>query len=170
MPSRYKLRMLFLALVPIILIALLILGRRPPAIANAITITFLKYTNAPGGNWRFALFSVSNQAPYTVRGYEDWVEIDGLSGYKGPAIHPGPTPPPELKAHRSMLMAVGEPYGQPDIPEGGRWRFAMAFSRYTWRTWWLDQAFRGRLPLRVDPQRVLNPTNHVTITTAWLTK
>jgi hypothetical protein len=162
--------MLLLALVAIILIALVTLRSRPPAIANAITITFLGYTNAPGGNWRFALFSISNQAPYTVRGYEDWVEVDGLPDYKGPATHPGPMRQPELKAHRSMLMAIGEPYGQPEIPEGGRWRFAMAFARYTWRTWWLDEAFRGRLPLRVDAGRVLNATNRVTVTTAWLTK
>jgi hypothetical protein len=52
----------------------------------------------------------------------------------------------------------------------------MSFSRYTWRGWWLDQAFRGRLPLKVGPfvmvdaQRVFNPTNHVTVITPWLTK
>lgn len=179
MLSRYKRRMLFSALMAITVIVLLSLSSRPPAIANALAITFLGYTNAPGGNWRFALFSVSNQAPYTVRGYEDWVEIESVPDYKGPAIHPvaaGPLPAPELKPHRSMLMAVGEPLGEHEIPEGGHWRFAMAFSRHTWRTWWLDQSIRGRLPLKVGPvvmvdsQRIFNPSNHVTVTTAWLTK
>src|SRR5690242_1933151 len=101
--------MLLSAVMVIVLIALLFLSSRPPAITNALAITFVGYTKARGSNnWRFALFSVSNQAPYTVRGYEDWVEIEGVPDYKGPAMHPGPMPVPELKAHRSMLMAVDE--------------------------------------------------------------
>jgi len=68
MRGRYKRWLLLSALLAIILLALLTLTSRPPAIASAITITFLGYTNAqPGNNWRFALFSISNQAPYTVR-------------------------------------------------------------------------------------------------------
>jgi hypothetical protein len=174
MRVRYKGRLVIAALVVITLIALLTFSSRPPAIAGAITITFLGYTNAqPGNNWRFALFSVYNQAAYTVRGYEDSVEVEGVPDRKRQATHPGYAPALELKAGQSMLMAIGEPY---DLPAAGRWRFAMAFSRYTWRSWWLDKSFSGRLPLKVGPvvlvdsQRVLDPTNHVTVTTAWLTK
>ena len=167
MRGRNKRLALVSALVAIILLALLTLSSRPPAIGNAFSITFIGYTNAqPNNNWRFALFSISNQAPYTVRGYEDSVEVEGAPDQKGPAIHPGPVPWPELKAGQSMVMAVGEPVA---LPEAGRWRFAMSFSRYTWREWWLDQSVRRRLPLLVNPQRP-NPTNHVSVTTAWLTK
>jgi hypothetical protein len=167
--GRYKRWALLSALLAIILLALLTLSSRPPAIASAITITFFGYTNAqPGNNWRFALFSISNQAPYTVRGYADSVEVEGVPDHKGPAIHPAYFPPPELKAGQSMLMAVGEPYGLREygLAETGRWRFAMSFARCTWRTWWLDKSLRGRLPFREG----LYPTNQVAVTTAWLTK
>jgi hypothetical protein len=75
MRVRYKRRVVIAALVAIVLIALLTLSSRPPATVTALAITFIGYTNAPGGNWRFALFSVSNQASYTVRGYEDSVDV-----------------------------------------------------------------------------------------------
>jgi hypothetical protein len=178
MRRRYKRWLLLLALMAVILVALLNLVNRPPATVSAIAITFLGYTNPPGNDTRFALFSVSNQASYTVRWYSDSVEIEGDPSYKAPTVNPnlpGYTRGSVLKAGRSMLMAVGEPYGQPGIPETARWRFAMSFSRYTWRVWWVDQSFGSRLPLKVGPfwpvdaQRVFNPTNHVTATTAWLT-
>jgi hypothetical protein len=165
MRGRKKRLALLSALAAIILLALLTLSSRPPASGNTFTITFIGYTNAqPNNNWRFALFSVSNQAPYTVRGYEDLVEVEGAPDQKGPAIHPSPIPWPELKAGGSMVMAVGEPVA---LPEAGRWRFAMSFSRYTWRERLLDQSVRRKLPLRV---KALNLTNRVTVTTAWLTK
>ena len=180
MRGRYKRWVLLSALLTILLVVLVILSSRPPATHSAITATFLGYTNAPnagGGDTRFALFSLSNQAPYTVRWYGDSVEVEGVPSYHtGPAMNPnlpGYTRASVLKAGRTLLMAVGEPY---DLPETGRWRFAMSYSRYTWRAWWVDQAFRGKLPFRVGPvvlvdaQRVLNATNHVTVTTAWLTK
>jgi hypothetical protein len=180
MRGRYKRRVVIAALVAVILIALLTLSSRPPATVSAIATAFLGYTNAPDSTTRFALFSVSNQAPYTVRWYGDSVEVEGVPSYHtGPTVHPnlpGFTRPPVLKAGRSIMMAVGEPYSQPAVPDTDRWRFAMSFSRYTWRAWWVDQAFRGRLPLGVGPvvlvdaRRILNPTNHVIVTTAWLTK
>jgi hypothetical protein len=164
--------------VAIIVIALLTFSRRPPAIASAVGITFLGYTNSPVSNWRYALFSVSNQGPYTVKWGADSVEVEveGVAYYTGPAVHPnlsGFTFPPELKGGRSMLMAIGEPI---DLPKTGRWKFTMSFSRYSWRMWWLDHASRWRLPLRigsivlVDAQRIYNPSNYVAVTTVWLTK
>jgi hypothetical protein len=176
MRGRSKRWMLLSALVVIILITLVTLSNRTPATSSAIAITFLGYTNAPGNDWRYALFSVSNQAPYAVRWHGDSVEVEGLAYHTGPTVNPGlpgSGRAPELKAGRSMHMAVGEPH---DVPENTRWRFAMSYSRYTWRAWWLDQAFRGRLPLKVGPfllvdsQRILNRTNQVTITTSWLSK
>jgi hypothetical protein len=125
MRGRYKRRVVIAALVAIILIVLLTLSNRPPATVSAIAITFLGYTNAPGSHARFAVFSVSNQAPYTVRWYGDSVEVEGVPYHKGPTINanlPGYTRESVLKVRRSMLMAVGEPY---DLPKTGRWRFAM---------------------------------------------
>ena len=72
-----------------------------------------------------------------------------------------------------MLVAVGEPF---DCEPNGRWRFAMPFSRYTWKERWLEQGFRHNTLLRfnkvlgVDDQRILNPSNHVNVASAWLTK
>jgi hypothetical protein len=171
MRVRYKRRVAIAALAAITLIARLTFTGRPPATVTALAVTLIGYTNAlPGGNWRFALFSVSNQAPYTVRGYEDSVDVWGFPAIKRPAIHPAYAPALELKAGQSVLTAVEEPF---DLPTG-RWRYVMSFSRYTWRTWWYDKSLtRKWLPLRVGPVVLadsLNPTNRVTVTTAWLTK
>src|SRR5437879_5787453 len=106
MRGRYKRWVLISALVAIILIALLTLNSRPRATVSAVGITFLGYTNPPGNHIRFALFCVSNQAPYTVRWYGDSVEVEGVPSYRnGPTINPnlpGVTRPPELKPRRSM--------------------------------------------------------------------
>jgi hypothetical protein len=101
MRVRYKRRVVIAALAAIILTLFLILSSRPPATVTALAVTFIGYTNAPGGNWRFALFSVSNQAPYTVRGYEDSVEVWGFPDQKRAAIHPASIPALELKAGQS---------------------------------------------------------------------
>lgn len=174
MRARHRRWVLISALVAMILIALLALSSRPRATGRAVAIAFLGYTNPPGSDTRFALFSVSNQAPYTVRWYGDWVEVEDVPYHKARIANPnlpGFTHAPVLEGGRSLLMAVGEPS---DEPGNGRWRFGMLFSRYTWRAWWVDQSFRGKLPLKagpfvlVDAQRVLNPSNHVTVTTEWL--
>lgn len=176
MRARHKRWVLISGLLAIILIAFLALSSRPPATGSAVAIAFLGYTNSPGNHMRFALFSVSNQAPYSVRWYGDWVEVDGVPYHKAPIANSslaGFRRAPVLEGGRSLLMAVGEPS---DEPGNGRWRFAMLFSRYTWRAWWVDQSFRGKLPLKVGPfvlvdaQRVLNQSNHVTVTTEWLTR
>jgi hypothetical protein len=83
MAGRYKRWLVLLTLMAVILIALLNLTNRPPATVSAIALTFLGYTNPPGNNTRFALLSVSNQAPYTVKWYGDWVEVEGVPEHKG---------------------------------------------------------------------------------------
>jgi hypothetical protein len=144
--------------------------------ANAVAMTFVGYTNPPGNRLRFALFSVSNQAPYTVRWRGNWVEVEGNPSHWARTVNPslpGYTFASVLKVGESLRLAVGEPS---NASETGRWRLAMSFSRYTWRERWLDLSLRHNLPLELGPivmadaQRILNPSNSVTVTTAWLTQ
>ncbi len=148
---------------------------QPPATISAIGMTFVGYTNAPNNNGRFAMFSVSNHAGHSIRWWGDWVEVEGSSEHKARIVNPslpGFTKNPVLKAGASLRLAVGDPFSG---PETGRWRFIMSFSRYSLRERWLDFSFRHRLPLKIGPivlvddQRILNPTNHVTVSSKWLT-
>ena len=151
-------------------------GSGPSPTANAVAMTFVGYTNPPGNRLRFALFAVSNQAPYTVRWRGNWVEVGGNPNHLARTVNPslpGYNFASVLKVGESLRLAVGEPS---NASETGRWRLAMSFSRYTWRERWFDFSFRHKLPLRLgpivlaDPQRILNPSNSVTVTTAWLTE
>jgi len=143
--------------------------------ASAVAMTFVGYTNPPVGHTRFALFSLSNQAPYAVRWRGSWTELEGNPNHMARVTNRSLpcSYEPVLKAGASLTLAVGEPV---DASETRRWRFAMLFSRYRWRERWLDFSFRHKLPLRlgkimlVDAQRVLSPTNCVTVTTAWFGK
>jgi len=173
MRTRHKRWALLWVLIGSLLLAILLISK-PAATTNAIAITFVGYTNLPANPTRFAVFSASNQAPYAVRWRGQWVEVEGEQNRKAPVINPtlpGLPRQPTLKAGGSIRMAIGEPfYGS----ETGRWRFAMWFSRHTWQSRWLDFSFKHRLPLRlgpillVDGQRILDPTNHVTVTSKWL--
>ncbi len=167
---------LLIVLVTVLLVAFLSLSGHPRATASAVAMTFVGYTNSPGSDLRFALFSVSNQAPYSVRWRGSWVEVEGSAAHKAETVNPslpGFTREPRLKARSSLRVAIGEPSYE---SETGRWRFAMSFVPYTWRERWFDFSARHKLPLRlgslvfVDAQRILNPSNNVTVTTAWLTK
>ncbi len=163
-------------LVAVLLVVFLSLRGHPRATASAVAMTFVGYTNPPGSDLRFALFSVSNQAPYAVRWRGSWVEVEGSPYHKAGTINPslpGFTREPALKAGGSLSLAIGEPFY---ASESGRWRFAMSFVIYTWRERWFDFSARHKLPLRlgslviVDAQRMLSPSNNATVTTAWLTK
>jgi len=163
------------ALLLVIPVALIISRSNPTATASAVAITFGGYTNSPTGR-RFALFSVSNHAGYTARWRNDWVEVDGNPNHQAkitdPSL-PGSTYDPVLKAGESLTLAVGEPN---DASEIAPWRLAMSFSRYTIRERWLDFSLRHRLPLGVGPfvlvdaQKILSPSNRVTVTTEWISK
>jgi hypothetical protein len=169
--------MLLLALVAIVAIIIIWSMRTEPlATSNAVTITAVGYTNPPGDSLRFALFSISNQTPYSIRWHGDWVEVEGRADHKGRTINPnlpGYTYGPVLKKGEALTLAVGEPFYSSEV---GRWRLAMSFSRYTTREWWYFFAPRHKLPLQlgplvlVDGQRVLDPSNHVTTSSSWLTK
>jgi|SRR5438309_1584286 len=176
MRAKFRRSAVLLILGAMSLLAILLFRSHPPATPTAIAMTFVGYTNLPGNNLRFALFSISNQATYPVRWYGDWVEVEGAPYHKARITNPslpGWTRAPVLQAGGVLPMAVGEPS---DDSETGRWRFAMSFSRYTWRSRWLDFSFRHKLPLRLgsivllDDQRILNPSNHVTVATGWLPK
>lgn len=94
----------------VLVVALLILRGSPRATASAVAITFVAYTNPPGNHLRFALFSVSNQAPYAVRWRGSWVEVEGEPYHRAEIINPrlpGFPMKPALKAGGSLTMAIG---------------------------------------------------------------
>jgi hypothetical protein len=149
--------------------------RTGPTPASAVAMIRLGYTNPAVGHGRFVLLCVSNQAPPTVRLRGNWVEVEGSPFHWARTINPS-LPcniPPVLKGRASITFAVGEPT---DASETRRWRFGILSTRYTWQEQWFDFSFRHKLPLKlgpivlVDAQRVLNPSNCVTVTTEWLTK
>jgi hypothetical protein len=176
MRARYKRWKLLAALAAILLFAFLTLSHGPRATTSAVAITFVGYTNPPDSDLRFVLFSVSNRAPFAVRWHGSWVEIEGDPGPKAETINrslPGFTRQPTLKAGAALSLAIGEPLYD---SETARWRFAMSFTRYTWRERWFEFSVRHKLPLRlgslvlVDTERIFNPSNNVTVATAWLKK
>lgn len=175
MRAPHKRRILLAVLAAVLLVALLSLSRGPRATTGAVAMTFIGYTNLPGNHLRFALFCVSNQAPHAVRWRGSWVEVEGNSEHKAETFNPNlPFPrEPVLKARGSLRVAIGEPLYD---SESGRWRYARSFAPYTWRERWFDFSVRHKLPLKlgsvvfIDTQSMLNPSNNVTVTTAWLTK
>ena len=176
MRARYIRWGLVAVLVIVLAVVIFSIGSHPSATSSAIEMTFVGYTNLPGNDLRFALFSVSNQAAYAIRWRGDWVEVEGSQDHKGRVVNsslPGYTYEPVLKAGASLDFAVGEPFY---AFETGRWRFSMSFSRYSVPERWFDLSLRHKLPLKlgplvlVDSQRILSPSNRVTVSTAWLTK
>ena len=104
---------LLAVLTAVLLVAFLMLSGCPRAKISAVVITFVGYTNPPVGHFRFALFSVSNQAPYAVKWRGSWVEVEGKPEHMGETINPnlpGFTRQPILKAGGSLTMAIGEPF------------------------------------------------------------
>src|SRR5512133_1795105 len=125
MRAPYKRWTLLVVLAAVSLVAFLSLSSRPRATASVVAMTFGGYTNLPGNPLRFALFSVSNQAPYAIKWRGSWVEVEGSSDHKAPTVNPnlpGFTRQPVLKAGGALRMAIGEPFYD---SESGRWRFAL---------------------------------------------
>ncbi len=145
-----------------------------PRQGKAVIISFVGYTNANNTSRRFALFSVSNQAPYSIVWRGDWVEVEGNPEHKGRITNPT-LPGSEferiLTGGHSLTMAVGEPI---DSSQSERWRFTVAFSKYKLEERLLDLSAGRNLPmklvwlLRVDNQRILSPSNRVAVSSAWL--
>ncbi len=157
-----------------LLIAICLWPRREIPTAGAVNIAFLGYTNAPNNNSRFALFSITNRAAYTIRWHDDWVEVEGNAQHKAKVINPALPEckrAPVLKARGNLILAVGIPL---EAMESGRWKYCAAFSCYSLEERWLDFSFRHKLPLAlgpiklVDAQRIWNPTNRVTVSSEWL--
>jgi hypothetical protein len=173
-------RKVWLVLVISFMALLLIISVAPDSttstVSNAVTISFVGYTNPPGNVTRFALFWVSNAATCSIHWRNNWVEVEGHPDHMARTVNrtlPGYTYDAVLRSGRSMPMAVAEPF---DSTESGRWKFVMMYSPYRIQEWWLDLSFQHNLPLKlgplvlVDSQRVLNPSNFVTINSEWLTK
>jgi len=172
----YKRWGLILVLVALLGCVLLAIRKPPPTTASAVAIKFVGYTNLPNDDLRFALFSVSNQASYAIRWRGNWVELEGSQDHKAETVNPslpGYTYDPVLKMGESVDFAVGEPS---DAKESGRWRFSVSFTRYSVQERWFDFSWRHKLPTEIGPlvlvdsQRILSRTNHVTVSTEWLTK
>lgn len=176
MSAHSKRRGLVLAGLAVILVVAILSTRSVPlATANAIEMTFVGYTNPPSNFGRFAVLSVSNRAGYRIVWRGDWVEVQGSSEHRAKVVNPnlpGYKRNPVLNAGESIKLAVGQPFY---APETGSWRFCMSFSRYSFRERWLNFSFRHKLPFKlgpivlVDDQRILSPTNRVTVSTEWLT-
>ena len=156
-----------------ILLVWALMGRR--GTRDALTTTFVGYTNTAGSSLRFALFCASNSASHSIRWRGFWVEIEGSPNHKAPIMNPslpGFSYAPVLKARQTLQFAIGEPAAD----EPGRWRFVTSFSRYTLGARWLDFSYRYKLPwwvnriVPVDQQRILNPSNNVESATVWLAK
>src|SRR5436190_13699930 len=88
MSVRYK-RCALLCALSAILLAVILSSSNSPASANAVEMTFVGYTNPPGNDLRFALFSVSNRTTYAVRWHGDWVEIEGSQEHVARTVNPG---------------------------------------------------------------------------------
>lgn len=155
-------------------------GKRKPATADAVRVTFIGFTNAPNdpSHRLFAVFCVSNCAGYSIRWRGAWTEIEGSPEQHAEIVNrslprfDGPDFNPVFRAGGSFKFAVGDPFQASEI---GRWRFAMAFSRDSFQERWLNFSFRHRwVPLRPGPfvlvngQGLLNPTNHVIARSEWV--
>ena len=173
MASNRKWLLLSIAVLAALLIVTLRLAHRHPLLPNAVLVSFLGYTN--GGSLRFALFSVSNQAPYSVGWREMWSEVEGSPEHKARIVNrslPGFSIEPVLNGERAFLIAIGEPR---DTDQPQRWRFNMTYSPYTLRDRWWHFSFRH--PNARKMERILHLANHsplgasnqVTVSTAWLT-
>jgi hypothetical protein len=169
-------RWLVLAVVVVAFALIILSSRNSPRLDKAVTISFVGYTNPPNNTHRFALFSASNQGPYSIVWRGRWAEVEGSPEHQAETLNPflpGYTIERILKGGHSVTMAIGEPL---DPMQVGRWRFAMGFSRYSFQERCLDLSsghkFLTKLAWRlgVDGQRILSPSNQVTVSTTWLTK
>jgi hypothetical protein len=173
--KRWTLIAIFSALA-LLLIFLFAPNRPATPVVSAVSIDLLGFTNVPGSDRKFGIFSITNRAEYDVRWHGDWVEIEGKPEHQGRIFNnllPGRTYTPVLKSHESFVLNIGEPfYGF----ETGRWRFVTSFTRYDVRERWHDLAMKGKAPnhigrfVFVDSQKLLNPTNHTHANTIWFTK
>jgi hypothetical protein len=113
---------IFAAAAILLLVAIILTNRQPPA---GVKITLIGYTN--GGNWPFAVFTLSNgdSVPIQSRGY--FSEVEGNGNLLAPVINfnlPRLTNI-TLSASESVVFAVGQP------TDGERWRISYRFNRVT---------------------------------------
>ena len=169
---RNRLLILLLLLIPLIVLLVSLLNRQVSN-SRSVSLSFIGFTNLPGNTTRFALFSISNQAPATIRLRDNWVEIEGSPDHHAEIINPK-LPcriTPTLESGNSLTIAVGDP------DEGNRWRLVMMRSRhYGWKERWLDLALDRNWPIGIgrfsliDSQQILDQTNFVTDSSIWISK
>lgn len=132
---------------------------------SRVTITFLNYTNSPGGT-RYALFGITNLSHFEIERLTPAVELAKDPNARAPGYDPMlPWIPKEpLKPESATLVAVRVP------PEQGEWRLLL---RYQYRT--LPEKLRdfclshGRpVPLTLGPITLLGPPQYSGTNTAWL--
>jgi hypothetical protein len=175
MTNRRKRLLATITMVAFALLLLTALRHTPqPPIATAVTISFLGFTNFPSNNWLYARFAVSNQAAYAVRLHGIRSEVQGNQNGLAPIVDtrmPECHFVPVLNARNTTTYAIGQPS---DEPASALWRFDLALSQYTISEKWFDFVWRhdwlqrfGALHL-INSQRILDPTNHTTVTSPWL--
>jgi hypothetical protein len=177
MAKRQLIRLLVLILLISALAALFLTKKPKPTPANdAVAINFMSFTNPASSQRRFYQFSVTNMAEYAVRWHGDWIEIKGNSNFQGRIINstlPGQTYLPVLKAGESFILNIGEPFYSHEF---GLWRFTMSFAPYDLDERWHDLSIDGKVPRPIaklapsNSAKILNPTNHIRVSSAWITK
>lgn len=169
--ARYRWLLVLVLVAGLVLLLGSLAARRRPG-KRGVIISFSGYTNLPNNAMRFALFSISNQDSSAIVWRGSWVEVEGSPNHKAPGMNPNLPffAAPTLRSGGALAVAIGEPL------EEGRWRFSVLSGRYALKVRLLDFASKHKLPTRVgrfsflDAQQILNPTNYVTNSSAWLTK
>jgi hypothetical protein len=167
--------LLGLGLVLLATVACLLTTTGSTKLADAAVITFVRMTNSPNGHYPFALFCVSNTAPYAIVFRDHPFEVEGNQNLRAPIVN---SSLPEsmwkqhsIGAHSSLLVAFGEPE---DVEPGVRWRPIIRYSHYGWRERYFSWAAPRDWPLRIGPivlatpEVIFSPTNQASIYGPWL--
>jgi hypothetical protein len=148
----------------------------PTKLPEAAHFTFVHMTNAPLGHYPFAVFCVSNTAPYPIAFRGSFFEVESDPNMRAPIVNPSLPEsmwgPGYLAPFSSTLVAYGEPA---DVEPGIHWRPIFRYARYSWRERYFNLATRRKWPLKIgpvvlaDPQAIFSATNYqVSINGEWL--
>jgi hypothetical protein len=142
---------------------------------SAITISLLGLKQTPNDHWPFARFVISNGAPYDVRIYGFWSEVEGNGNDLAPIVNPSDSEchfQSVLKSHSAVTNAIGQPSVEEPIP--APWRFNLSYAQMTLDRRWDDFVWHHRWLARygamrlIDDQSILSPTNHHPVSGPWM--